>query len=173
METEMKTLTICLAVVLLMSAFIVQAQDSKIEFSGEWVLNKENSDLPEGRGGRRGGMVATKRTVLQEENLLTVQSFRQNRDGEEVSTELKYTLDGKERENTSNRGTQVSTAEWSSEGDLLTISSTMTMSRGDREFTIESTADWSFDEGVLTIETIRSTPMGEMQSRAVYDKGEK
>ena len=48
----------------------------------------------------------------------------------------------------------------------------MNMSRGDREFTMESKAVWSLDEDALTIVTTRSTPMGERTSTAVYDKVE-
>lgn len=168
----MRVKILFLVLVLVLNVLVVNAQENQIDLSGEWILDKENSDLPEGRGGRRGGMVATKMIVQHEENLLTVEGFRQNRDGEEVSIQFKYTLDGEECENASNFGTQVSTAEWSSDDELLTISSTMTISRGEREFSIESVADWFMDDGVLIIETTRSTPMGEMVTRALYTKKE-
>lgn len=154
---------------LLLVAALAGAQEGKVDFSGEWVLNQEKSDLPEGRGGR-GGRISSKLNVEQEKDQLTVESFRRNRDGEEVSSETTYLLDGKEHEIPSNFGSQVSTAEWSSDGETLTISSTITMSRGGSEFTMESTEEWSLNDGFLIIESTRSTPRGEMTSKAVYEK---
>ena len=158
----------------LLGAVVAIAQDSKVNFSGEWVLNADKSEQGGGggRGGRRGGRMSSKMIVTQEDNKLVVEAFRQNRDGDEVSTVSTYTLDGKECENETNFGTSVSVAEWSKDGKILTISSTMTMSRGDREFTIDSTEEWSMEEGTLVIEATRTTPRGDMTSKAVYDKAE-
>jgi hypothetical protein len=173
----MKFIALFTVVVLLMGAVVVSAEDSKPNFSGEWVLNVEKSDQGGdrggARGGRRGGMMAAKMNIEQKDNQLVVESFRKNRDGEDVSTKATYTLDGKKCKNDTNFGTRESTANWSKDGKMLTIESTMNMSRGDREFTMNSTEKWSLDKNVLTIETTRSTPRGERTSKAVYDKVEK
>ncbi len=169
----MRFIALFTVVVLLMSTVIVSAQDSKVNFSGEWVLNAEKSDQPERPGGRRRGMLASKMVIEQKDNKLVVERFRKNRDGEDVSTKLSYTLDGKKCKNDLNFGTRESVAKWSKDGKTLTIESTITMSRGDREFTMESTEKWSLDKDTLTIEATRSTPRGERTSKAVYDKSEK
>ncbi|MCI0494211.1 hypothetical protein L0Z72_04320 [candidate division KSB1 bacterium] len=169
-------------VLLLISGCGETVQKGAINFSGEWTLNAEKSDMgaprggdrPGDREGRRGGMGmgAAKMTVEQKDNELLVETLRQNRDGEEFSIKSTYTLDGKKSKNDSNFGTRVSTAKWSKDGKTLTIESTMTMFRDDQEFTMESTEKWSLDENMLIIETTRSTPMGERTSKAMYDRVE-
>jgi len=169
----MRLIALFTVAVLLLGAIVVSAQEAKPNFSGEWVLNADKSTQPEGPGGRRGGMMASKMTIEQKDNQLIIESVRKNRDGEDVSTKATYTLDGKKCKNDTNFGTRESTANWSKDGKMLTIESTMNMSRGDREFTMESTEKWSLDKNVLTIETTRSTPMGDRTSKVVYDKVEK
>jgi len=176
----MRFITVFTLALLLISGCGETVQKVAINFSGEWTLNAEKSEMGDMRGGerskeregRRGGMGmgASKMIVEQKENELLVETLRQNPDGEEFSIKSTYTLDGKKSKNDSNFGTRVSTAKWSKDGKTLTISSTMTMFRDDREFTMESTEKWSLDSDTLTIESTRSTPMGERTSRAVYDK---
>ncbi len=158
--------------ILLMSAVSMSAQDNRVDFSGEWVLNTDKSDLGRGPRGRGGGMSPSKLIIEQKENQLVVKAFRKNRSGEDVTTESTYALDGKKSENKRGFGKQVSVTEWSEDGQTLKISSTMTMSRGDRKFTMESTETWALSKSTLIIETTRSTPMGEMTSKLVYEKAQ-
>lgn len=169
----MRIIALFTVVVLLLGAIVVSAQETKPNFSGEWVLSADKSDQPEGPGGRRGGMMAFKMIIDQKDNQMIAEKFRKNRDGEDVSNKETYTLDGKKCKNDSNRGTRESTVNWSKDGKMLIIESTMKMSRGDQQFTLESTEKWSLDKNVLTIETTRTTPGGERTSKAVYDKMEK
>ena len=118
-------------------------------------------------------MGSSRMVVEQTGNKLVVSSYRLNREGEEVVSTSTYTLDGKECENSSEFRTQVSVAKWAKDGKSLIINSTVTMSRGDREFTMESSATWSLQGENLVIESIRSTPRGEMESKAVYDRVKK
>ena len=162
--------------ILLLSVGLLVAQDTVVNFAGTWTMNADKSEFGGGGGGGRGGRGgrgfggSSKMVVEQKENLLTVETFRTNRDGEEMSTVSKYTLDGKECDNSTERRTETSTATWSKDGKKLVIESTMTMYRQDQEFTMESTQTWSIAKDVLTIESVRSTPMGEMTSKAVYDR---
>lgn len=168
----MRFIALITAVVLLMIAFNATAQETKPHFSGEWALNAAKSDQPEGPGGRRGGMLASKMIIEHKDNQLVVETLRKNRQGQDVTIKSTYTLDGKKCKNDTNWGTRESTVNWSKDGKTLIIESTMKMSRGDRDFTMESTEKWSLDKNVLTIETTRSTPMGERTSKAVYEKVE-
>ena len=166
----MRYLVLLISGVLLLSADILSAQKSAVDFTGKWVLNEDKSELGGGPGGRRRGMRASKLVVEQKEGKLVVEAFRTNRDGEEVSDVSTYTLDGKECTNSNEFMKSVSVAEWSEDGKKLTISSTTTFSRRDREFTMESTAIWSLAGNTLTIETTRTSSRGERKSKAVYDK---
>ncbi|MBN2355765.1 hypothetical protein JXO59_06605 [candidate division KSB1 bacterium] len=153
---------------LMISVLLSFAQDTAVNFSGIWILDKDKSEMGEG-GGRRGrGMAATKMIITQEKNKLIVESFRTNRNGEEISSTATYTLDGKKCENAMGNRTGVSTVEWSEDGKSLIIQSEMTFSRNDQEFTVQSEATWSLQKEELMIETTRSTSMGERTSKAVY-----
>jgi len=115
-------------------------------------------------------MLASKMIVEQQDNKLVVETFRKNREGEDVSMKLTYNLNGKKSNNDLFFGSQESVASWSKDGKMLIIESTMNMSRGDRDFTMESTEKWSLENDTLTIETTRFTPMGERTSKAVFEK---
>lgn len=169
----MKAVAIFMVIILLLSVAVVTAQESKVDFSGTWVLNAEKSDLGGRRGGSRGFRGYSKMVVEQQDNKFIVETFRKNMEGEQVSNKNTYTLDGKKNKNDTNFGTMVSTANWAKDGKTLTIKSTRTISRGDREFTMESTEKWSLDNDTLVIETTRSTPRGERKSKAVYEKAGK
>jgi len=168
----MRTVALFTVIILLIGVVSISAGDSKVDFSGTWTLNADKSELGGGRGGSRGFRGYSKMVVEQIDNKLIVETFRNNRDGEETSNKNTHTLDGKKCKNDSNFGTAVSTVNWAKDGKSLTIKSTRTFSRGDREFTMESTEKWSLDKDVLTIETNRSTPRGERKSKAVYEKAE-
>jgi hypothetical protein len=163
-----------IVVLTLLVAGLLAAQDAKVDFSGTWTMNADKSEFGGGGGGRggRGGRMGggSRMVVAQKDNLLTLERFRMNRDGEEMSTVYKYTLDGKECDNSSDWRSEVATASWSKDGKKLTIISTMTMSRGDREFSMDSESVWSMKGDNLVIESIRSTPRGEMESKMVYDR---
>ena len=168
----MRYLVLFISGVLLLIASVLSAQESTVNFAGEWVLNEDKSDLGGSPSGRRS-MIASKMVVEQKDDKFVVEAFRTNRDGEEVSTVFTYTLDGKECKNESDYRTSVSVAEWSEDGKTLTISSTITFSRSGQEFTMESTEIWSLDKDALSVETTRSTSRGERTSKGVYDKSEK
>lgn len=169
----MKNAALIMIIVLVLGACIVGAQEGKVNYSGEWTLNANKSEMGGGgRSGRRGRMggAGSKMVVEHKDNKLVVVSYRTNRDGEEITTETTYTLNGEKVESETNFGTQVAEAKWSKDGKTITIYSERTMSRGDREFTIESTAVWSLEDGALVMNTERTTSRGDWTSKAVYDK---
>jgi len=164
---------VTIIVVLLLSVFAASAQQNKVNFSGTWLLNADKSDMAGSYGGRRGRMATPRLVIEQKDNKLIVERFRKNRSGEEVATKLTFTLDGKKCLNDLKFGVQESVAKWSDDGKTLIIKSTMTMSRRNREFTMESTEKWSLKKGALIITRTRFTPRGERTSKAVYDKLQK
>lgn len=159
--------------VVLMMAFIspvmINAQSGKTNFSGNWVMNAEKSTMPQGGGPRMmgGGDI----TVAQEANLLTVDRTRTNQNGESVKTTMKYTLDGKESVNTSQRGDSKSVAKWSSDGKELTIVTNRTFEMNGESRTMTTTEVWKLDSAnQLSLTSTFSTPNGDMTSTFVYDK---
>ena len=159
---RLMSLTILL---IMMSPFLINAQSGKVNFSGTWVMNAEKSTQPEGGGGMRmgGGNFVAK----QEANLLTVDRTRTNQNGETVTTTMKYTLDGKESINTSQRGDSKSVATWSSDGKTLNITTSRTTQYGE----MKTTEKWTLtDEKTISIVTTFTTQDGDRTATMIYDK---
>ncbi len=157
----------------IMIAFIApamtNAQAGKVSFTGNWVQNAEKSTQPpQGGGGMRmggGNMV-----VKHEANLLTVERTRNGQDGQPVTTTMKYTLDGKESINTSQRGESKSTAVWAADGKSLTITTTSSFDRNGEVTTMTSKAVWSLDGAALKVVNSSQGPDGtERVMTTVYD----
>jgi hypothetical protein len=163
-----------LAIVLaLVAPVMINAQAGKANFAGNWVVNAEKSTpAPQGGGGQGGGggmrMGGGDFTATQDANLLTVKRTRTGQDGTPVTTETKYTLDGKVTVNTTQRGESKATATWSADGKSLTIVTTSTF--GDRE--MKTTEVWTLtDAKTLTISSTRPNQDGaETTTKRVYDK---
>ena len=138
------------------------------DFSGTWKLNESNSNMGEGRF--RGG--SSPLTIHQEGNNLTTERTFVNRDGEEMKSTEKFTLDGKKCENTTRNRTRTTTVTWSEDGKMLTFSSVMVFEREGQTMEMKSTEKWRLTDGgkSLTIDSTSETPMGERKTTLVYDK---
>jgi Tol biopolymer transport system component len=154
----------------MLTPVIANAQAGKADFTGKWALNQEKSKLGENQGFARmlGGDVI----VSQEANLLTVERTRTNQNGESVTTTMKYTLDGKESINTSQRGDSKSVATWSADGKSLSIATSRTFDMNGEKMTMKSTEVWSrTDAGTLSVNSTRQGRDGEeIKIDLVYDK---
>lgn len=105
---------------------------AQTDFSGTWTLNTSKSQL-----GERS--FAPKSVVIvQKGNEMSVESHNEFQGEERVRTS-KYTLDGKECTNP-----------------------------GFRDSEIKSTATWSGDKKVLTVSSNFETPNGDMTMKAIY-----
>jgi len=137
------------------------------DFSGEWALNEEKSEIGESRFGPSKTL-----KVTQAENSLVVESTRMGRNGEQRNIKDEYSLDGMEKITESERGTTKYTASWSEDKKTLTLNSHRKMTRGDQTFEITTEETWELspDGRTLTINASRSTPRGEMNSVLVYNK---
>lgn len=167
----MRLVTLSLLLALITPACII-AQSGKVNFSGTWTLNEDKSTMPQ--GGQGGGMMRMgggNFVATQEANQLTVVRTRTGQDGQTMSTTMKYTLDGKESVNTSNRGDSKSVAKWSSDGKSLTIETSRTMDMNGESRTMKSTEVWTLtDPKILSVTTTRQGPNGEVKTNMVYDK---
>ena len=113
-------------------------------------------------------MVASKLTVKQEGNSLSIERLAKTRSGEDFTFEEKLTLDGKECENTIFERTRKSIAIWSDDGKSLTISSKMVFN----EFEISTVEIWRLiEEGKsLSIDYKSTSSRGERKGTYIYDK---
>ncbi len=149
---------------------LTNAQAGKTDFSGKWAMNSDKSKMPEAQGGgmRMGGGDLV---VTQSGNILTVERTRTGRNGQEMTTTNKYTLDGKESVNTTQRGESKSVAKWSADGKSLTITTNMSFSMNGQTREMKSTEVWSLENpSTLSIKSTRNGRNGDITMTMVYDK---
>jgi len=152
---------------ILFAISLLSASVFAADFSGTWALNKDKSELGE---GRRARFAATKLVVVQKENALTIESTRTGRNGEDRTMKEEMTLDGKEVKQTTDFGEAVSKAHVKDGG--LVISTTRTFERNGETFEMKSEQKWQLaaDGKLLTIDVKSESPRGERQMKLVYDK---
>jgi len=165
----MNVLSLTMIIAFIMPA-MVNAQAGKTNFSGNWTMNADKSTMPDGgQGGPR--MAGGNLVVTQAANALTVERTRTGRDGQPMTTTLKYTLDGKECVNSSPRGESKSTAKWSADGKSLTIATTMNMNFNGEAREFKSSEVWTLtDAKTLSVTTTRTGQNGDVKMTIVYDK---
>jgi len=156
---------------LVMAAFCMTTSGlfAQTNFAGTWAFNDSKSNF----GDSQFRFAATSMVVTQDANTLSVESTMPGRDGEEMKTSAKYTLDGKVSENPMFNTTRKSTLTWSADKSSLIISSTMTFDMNGETREMKSTETWKLSDGgkLLSIESVRPGPDGgEMKTTAAYDK---
>jgi Tol biopolymer transport system component len=178
-RVKLSAMFLMAAVLMMLSAGSINAQEN---FSGKWAINQAKSNLgtPPAAGGggggqgqgMRGGMGASEFTATQQGNSLSVESTRQGRDGAATVTTVKYDLTGKVSENATGNNTSKSTAVWSADKKVLTITTTRTMNMQGESREIKTVESWKLTDGgkTLSIESTNATPNGEMKTTRVYDK---
>jgi hypothetical protein len=165
----MQVITLALMMVVL-SPVYADAQSGKPDFSGTWAFNADKSNL--GDNQNMGRMFSGNFIAKQEANLLTVERTRTNQNGETMTTTMKYTLDGKESVNTSQRGESISIATWSADNKTLNIATTSTFEMNGDKMTMKSSQSWTLTSpNVLTVNNVRTNRDGEeVKTTVVYDK---
>ena len=166
----MRYIGLLMVFALLAGSVTVRSEQKRSDFSGKWQLNKEQSDFGERPDGKKRTPRSSSMIIEQDEKKLTVTMIRTDRDGKEKKRKFKYSLEGKKTKNKTDSGKQESTAKWLEKEQILEITSTMDVKRGDMEFTMESVQTWSISEDQLVIDSVRYTPRGEMSTKAVYDR---
>jgi hypothetical protein len=145
----------------------LNAQSANTNFSGSWTFNQTNSKLEEGRNFR----AASQMTIVQDGNNLSVDRVRTNQNGETNTSTEKYTLDGKESLNASQRGPSKAIVSWANDKKALNFAITRTIERDGQTSERKSTEVWTLNDAkTLAIESISSTPNGERKATLVYDK---
>jgi hypothetical protein len=166
----MKVLSLTMMMAFIMPA-MVNAQAGKTNFSGNWTMNADKSTMPDGGQGGGPRMGGGNLVVTQAANALTVERTRTGRDGQPVTTTMKYTLDGKECVNSSPRGESKSTATWSADGKSLTISTNMKMDFNGEAREMKSSEVWTLtDAKTLSVTSTRTGRNGDVKMTIIYDK---
>lgn len=158
---------VTLGFIFLMACSFTFAQ--KTNFSGNWKFNEGKSQMGEGRFR----MAAAKLIITQDDNTLNIERTGTRQDGETYSMKEKYTLDGKESENTMfGNNVRKSTVTWAADNKSLTINSTSTFERNGEKMERKSSEVYKLsDDGkTLTIESTSTGRNGEVKQTLVYDK---
>jgi hypothetical protein len=155
--------------IIAMLCMITSGLFAQANFAGTWAFNDSKSNF----GDSQFRFAATSMVVTQDANTLNVESTMPGRDGGEMKTSAKYTLDGKVSENPMFNTTSKSTVTWSADKSSLIIASTMTFDMNGETREVKSTQTWKLSDGgkLLSIESVRpGRDGGEMKTTAAYDK---
>lgn len=146
----------------------MSAQNTAVNFSGTWALNESKSKF--GDGPFR--MAASTLIVKQEGNNLSVERTMNGPDGQEMKMTAKYTLDGKECENSGIMDMKTkSTVTWSADKKSIIVASSTLFSMNGDNMEMKSSESWKLEgDKSLRIDAVNGTPDGDMKTSAVYDK---
>ena len=147
-------------VFLFSAVFFTTMVFAQTDFSGSWTLNTSKSKLGERSFAPKSA------TIVQTKADISIET-RSEFNGEERVRKSKYTLDGKECTNKGFRDMDVkSTAVWSADKKVLTITSKVSMDNGD--MTMKSV--YKMDGANLVNESSSSSSMGDRSETQVFDK---
>jgi hypothetical protein len=136
------------------------------------AVRERNAGGAMGAAGERGPAFPGNMTVTQDKNILSIERTITNREGQKISINIKYNLDGKPSENVAGRGKATSVASWSADGKKLSINTKSLMERDGQKIEMTNVDVWelSADGKTLTVNTTAKTPRGERKVTLVYDK---
>lgn len=170
----MKSRLVNVATMFLLYVAVASAQDTKPNFSGDWTLDREKSEMGEprpgggGGGGRGRGMGMGSFSITHDGDAVVVKR-KVEFQGEERTFESRYTTDGKENVNEGFRGSSVkSKTHW--EGANLVTESVMETPNGTRE--TKEVRSLSPDGRTMTVEVTSKGGFGEGTRKMVYNKKE-
>jgi CheY-specific phosphatase CheX len=159
-----------IAAVFISSAFLFSftTVTVKVNFSGNWSLNEGKSEL-----GDFGRFVTRKIKTDQKDDAITITKTTPSFSGDDVTTTETLTFDGKTSESTVfGNSKKKSTAKWSDDGNMLTITYSIAFERNGQTFDITGTETWTLvNEGKsLSLQNSSTSPQGERTTKAIYDK---
>ena len=169
----MKSRLVSVATMWLLYVAVSLGQDTKPNFTGEWTLDREKSEMGEPRqgGGGRGrgmGMGMGSFSISHEGDTVVVKR-KVEFQGEERTFETRHTTDGKENVNEGFRGNSVkSKTHW--EAAKLVTESVMETPNGTRE--TKEVRSLSADGKTMTVEITSKGGFGEGTRKMVYNKKE-
>jgi hypothetical protein len=155
---------------LLCSMFLISVSfaGEKVNFSGEWGINQEKTNLGENNFNVEG----TKLIIDQKENDFTLTRFVNGMDGQAMQITEKYTMDGKESANTVfNNSPKKSTFTWAEDGKSFTLISTIVFDNNGEKMEIKSNEVWKMaDDGTFSIDLNSTSGWGELKQLYIFGK---
>ena len=160
---------ICIPVLSLFLLSITSfANSGNANYSGEWKLDKEKSDLS------GSPLYLSKIKITQEENSLQTTRTYMNQNGEQYPFDEVITVDGEEREIMIYEMKRRTSARWSEDGKSILITSKTKYygDTGEEEFSVEET--WSLEEEgtILSIGYTTNSVYGTNTGTYFYKKAE-
>lgn len=150
-------------IILLLGLLVTGFVSAQVDFSGKWKLNASKSQL-----GEQFSMSPKEVIVSQSGGVMNVEKHSEFQ-GQQMTTNAKYTLDGKECVNPGFQDSQnKSTALWSDDKKSLKITTKIPMGGGGDELTFVEV--YSIAGENMTIKLNSSSSFGDMSETAVYDK---
>jgi hypothetical protein len=141
---------------------VVVTVSAQVDFSGSWKLNNSKSKL-----GEQFSLAPKEIILVQKGNDLSVERHAEWQ-GQEYTTNDKFTLDGKESINLGMMDTQKkSVAVWTADKKSLKITSKIPMQDGGE---VSITEVYKMDGGNMVIEMNSTSSWGDMSENQVYDK---
>jgi hypothetical protein len=176
----MKRISIVAAICILTIPLLLAAQ-TDISFNGTWVLDRAKSEtnlaIAGGGagplGGGRGGLPDANLTLIINQTDKAVEVIRKaERNGKETTITQTFVLDGSPTKNPLSIMMGESTTKSSLKKGKLVNLSTQTLQTQMGEMTIDTREEFSLskDGRVLTINTTRTTQLGDMTTKQVFNK---
>ena len=141
--------------------FVNITQAKETQFSGTWKINKDESKLNE-----QFSLAPSKMIITQEGNNIHFIRYV-SMQGQEMTIDEKFTLDGEECENPGFQGSvKKSTAKWSEDKKSLEIITKMESDYG----TMDTKQVYSFEGSKLKVVSTFSSPNGDSSETWILDK---
>jgi hypothetical protein len=160
---RIRTLAVVLTMVFMAGGLFAA---EKVSFAGEWVFNEGKSQLDD-MGAQ---FIPAKLIITQDDSSITVQKVIQREYEDDMVMEERVTLDGQECKSEFWNMPRVSTAAFSEDCKVITISTKIAFDQGDMTMNEAYSLD---DTGkILTVKHHSSSGFGERDIKLVYDKKE-
>ena len=149
---------------LLATAAIIHA----VNFSGEWTLNKGQSEL-----GEFGENIAPKKiTINSADNSIDIERLSPTFEGGEYTIKETLTFDGKETEvKLTGNNKKKSSAKWSADGQSMLVSSIINWEFNGEMTEIKVEETWKLTpDGKLSLISVSNSSFGTLEMKMIYDK---
>lgn len=147
----------------------INAGNSRVDFSGEWIFNEEKSKLDDWGVS----FLPNKLKITQTENYIDIKKTFILEYADDTVAEEKLTFDGKEFKSEFMHYPRLMTAKWAEKSDTLYINSTSEVIGGGHTFNIKTNEIWTLQEqgNIIYIKIISNTPWrGERIINVIYDR---
>jgi mRNA-degrading endonuclease HigB of HigAB toxin-antitoxin module len=140
----------------------------KVDFSGDWIFNEENSVLD----NIGVSSLPYNLKIIQKENELIIQKTYVLEYTDDMVTNENLTLDGKKCTSEMWDSPKTMKATWSKYCDTLIIESKVILNRGGQTYDVVANESWSLQKhrAVLSIKQYSNSFWGERNITMIYDK---